>query len=299
MQTNKIIFVSLFLSFSIGCKKEVDAKKTSISDTSKTESTSRIQDKVNYLSNIDNKSFVVSCGGGCAMTYTAEDIKKNNSSFLVKFKVEMYVDEQLSDTYNETYLFSYDESNTIKKIQLDGKNENALETLPSGAKKSFIEFSQTLINSLSGQQISKTESQLIPESNPKKIKLPFSFYQYFNDNFSETFYPGYEATPFLKDFLKSKDYEGETYKSFVIRADENWLYIIVSVARGDSEYFVLITSKNNSIIDYKEIGAIGGEDPVTFKVFPNFTIEKYNGNGEKLTAFEKLKINESGKIVKE
>lgn len=116
MQTNKIIFVSLFLSFSIGCKKEVDAKKTSISDTSKTESTSRIQDKVNYLSNIDNKSFVVSCGGGCAMTYTAEDIKKNNSSLLVKFKVEMYVDEQLSDTYNETYLFSYDESNTIKKI---------------------------------------------------------------------------------------------------------------------------------------------------------------------------------------
>lgn len=77
------------------------------------------------------------------------------------------------------------------------------------------------------------------------------------------------------------------------------MYLIISIARSDSEYFVLITSKNNSIIDYKEIGSIGGEDPVTFKVFSNFTIEKYHGNGDKLTAFEKLEINESGKIVKE
>ncbi|PRA91396.1 hypothetical protein CQ046_23275 [Chryseobacterium sp. MYb7] len=41
----------------------------------------------------NNKSFVISCGSGCAMTYTAENILQNGiASIKVKFKVEMYTD---------------------------------------------------------------------------------------------------------------------------------------------------------------------------------------------------------------
>lgn len=44
------------------------------------------------------------------------------------------------------------------------------------------------------------------------------------------------------------------------------------MSRGDSDYFILITTQNNNIIDYKEIGCIGDENP--FKISPDFSIEK-------------------------
>ncbi|WP_250255114.1 hypothetical protein [Chryseobacterium sp. Marseille-Q3244] len=99
--------------------------------------------------------------------------------------------------------------------------------------------------------------------------------------------------------MKNNSYDAETYKGLVIHSDENFLYLLISILRGDSEYFVLVTTKNNVIIDYKEIGLIGDENPITFKILPSFIIEEYQGNGPNLKAFEKLKINAAGKIVKE
>lgn len=297
MVTNKIIFLNIVLFLLIGCKKEVSAQTSSvISDTAKTEK-SKASGNINYLEKIQEKSFVVSCGGGCAMTYTATDVQKIDSNFNVKFSVEMYVNEVLSETYNETYLFVYDKSGSIDKIIPEGKKENALDTLPDGAKRSFIEFSTLMKSSGSPIQRNVAENKFIIEKLFKKTALPFSFYQYFNDDFSETKYPTYQPTTYLIDFLKNKDYDAESYKSFVIRSDADYLYLVVSVQRGDSEYYVLVTTKNNTIVDYKEIGAIGGDDPVTFKISPNFAIEKYNGNTPDAVAFEKFKINEAGKII--
>lgn len=298
MQTNRIIFLNILIVLLIGCKKETNAQNRDILDTVKTK---KIEvSKTNYLESLQYKSFVVSCGGGCAMTYIANNVEKDNSVFKVKFTVEMYTNEQLSDSYNETYLFFYDQTGKISKIILEGTKNNALETLPSGARRSFIEFSQNLIKATTPDNQNKSEeNKFIAEKNPQKVNLPFSFYDYFNDDYSESKYPNYELKPFLIDFLKNNSYDAETYKGLVIRSDENFLYLLISILRGDSEYFVLVTTKNNVIIDHKEIGLIGDENPITFKISPNFIIERYNGNGPNLNAFEKLKINEAGKIIKE
>ncbi|MDR2238597.1 MAG: hypothetical protein LBE92_20905 [Chryseobacterium sp.] len=282
----------------IGCKKASNAQNRDLLDTVKTKKIE--MPETNYLESLQYKSFVVSCGGGCAMTYIANNVEKENSVFKVKFTVEMYTNEQLSDTYNETYLFFYDQSPKINKIILKGTKNNALETLPNGARRSFIEFSENLIKASSSDNKNKSEeNKFIVAKIPKKVNLPFSFYEYFNDDYSESKYPNYELKPLLIEFLKNNSYDAETYKGFVIRSDENFLYLVISILRGDSEYFVLVTTKNNVIIDYKEIGLIGDENPVTFKILPSFIIEEYHGNGPNLKAFEKFKINEEGKIVKE
>ncbi|WP_326983275.1 hypothetical protein VUJ46_01635 [Chryseobacterium sp. MYb264] len=142
------------------------------------------------------------------------------------------------------------------------------------------------------------EKHLLIQKNSAKVELPFSFYQYFKDEYSETKYPSYELNQNLIDFLKSKNYDGETYKGFLIRSDKEFEYLVTSMSRGDSEYFILITSGNNKIIDYKDIGAIGDENPVTFKIFSDFSIEKYHGNTGDAKAFEKYKIDKNGKILK-
>ncbi|WP_316801488.1 hypothetical protein [Pedobacter frigidisoli] len=102
------------------------------------------QERVIDLRRLRNRSFVVSCGGGCAMTYTARDIRQNASLFWVKFRVDMYIDGDLSDTYAEQYSFIYDSSHSIVRV-LDIKDKNVLETMTPGARKSFREFGIDLI----------------------------------------------------------------------------------------------------------------------------------------------------------
>ncbi|KFF73313.1 hypothetical protein HX13_21380 [Chryseobacterium sp. P1-3] len=69
------------------------------------------------------------------------------------------------------------------------------------------------------------------------------------------------------------------------------------MSRGDSDYFILITTQNNNIIDYKEIGSIGDENPVTFKILPDFSIENTKGIHKLLLPLKSLKIDEKGKII--
>lgn len=89
-------------------------------------------------------SFVLSCGSGCAMTYTAEKIERNLPRITVLFKVEMYLDGQLSDTYFETYVFSYDPSGRIRNIRLRGKNDDVLKTGLPNTQRSFRDFADEL-----------------------------------------------------------------------------------------------------------------------------------------------------------
>ncbi|WP_051349449.1 hypothetical protein [Chryseobacterium gregarium] len=91
-----------------------------------------------------HESFVISCGSGCAMTYTPESVTGNFPDIQVKFRVEIYIDEQLTDTYDEVYIFSYDNLNQIKNVHPEGKNENVLETLLPSAQKSFRDFGNRL-----------------------------------------------------------------------------------------------------------------------------------------------------------
>lgn len=127
-------FLILISLFSLSCKEDNSKQTQNISNPQ----TTNVE--------IDN-SFVISCGSGCAMTYTAENILQNDAtSIKVKFKVEMYTDEQLSDSYYEDYLFSYNKNKEIEKITIEGKNENILSNLMPDAQDSFREFAAEIIN---------------------------------------------------------------------------------------------------------------------------------------------------------
>lgn len=98
------------------------------------------------FSKMKNQSLVISCGSGCAMTYNVKDIKeKNSSSIEVVFKVDMYLDEKLTETFPETFLFNYGNINTIKRVYDNGKTEDIVNSLMPSAIQTFQEFSKKLI----------------------------------------------------------------------------------------------------------------------------------------------------------
>ncbi|MFI1770331.1 hypothetical protein [Thalassobellus citreus] len=76
-----------------------------------------------------NNSFVISCGSGCAITYTENKIVSNNNTHEVTFKVEMFVNETLSKEYYETYIYTCPISNSLTKIKLKGDDEFSIDDL--------------------------------------------------------------------------------------------------------------------------------------------------------------------------
>ncbi|VXB97035.1 conserved hypothetical protein [Chryseobacterium sp. 8AT] len=64
----------------------------------------------------------------------------------MKFEIETYIDNVLSETNNETYLFYYNQSNQIEKIQHKGEKENILENLLPNAVESFKNFAGKLVD---------------------------------------------------------------------------------------------------------------------------------------------------------
>ncbi|MFC6269847.1 hypothetical protein [Frigoriflavimonas asaccharolytica] len=52
------------------------------------------------------KSYVLSCASGCSMTYIATHAVKNVQNISTKFNVEMYIDQTISETYDENYIFT-------------------------------------------------------------------------------------------------------------------------------------------------------------------------------------------------
>ncbi|SFI05099.1 hypothetical protein [Halpernia frigidisoli] len=98
------------------------------------------------FNNIENESFVISCGTGCAMTYNVKKITQINSNTVkVVFQIEQYIDEELTETYDETYIFRNDQNNTIEMVTDNGKNENIKEMLFGGALQSFQNFGKKLM----------------------------------------------------------------------------------------------------------------------------------------------------------
>ena len=96
---------------------------------------------------LKNGGFVLSCGTGCAMTHNVKTIKQiNPKAIKVTFEVENYINEELSETFEDSYIFYYDDSNKLKKVSREGENENLLETFyMGGAKQSFEEFGAKLM----------------------------------------------------------------------------------------------------------------------------------------------------------
>jgi len=98
------------------------------------------------FSKLKNQSFVLSCGTGCAMTHNVKTIRQiNPKAVKVTFEVENYIDQELSETFEDSYIFYYDDANKLKKVIREGEKDNILETFMGGAKQSFEEFGAQLM----------------------------------------------------------------------------------------------------------------------------------------------------------
>jgi hypothetical protein len=81
------------------------------------------------------------------MTYNATEIMRQGLNFRVTFTVNMYIDEVITDTYDETYIFSYDNTYRLKKIVKAGaENEDFLNTQSVSNQKSFTDFAEELVS---------------------------------------------------------------------------------------------------------------------------------------------------------
>ncbi|WP_271784927.1 hypothetical protein [Aquimarina algiphila] len=136
MRISKIsLILSTAILFIISCKEKV---KTDIANQ-KTEynQTLNSQDK-------ESDSFVISCGSGCAMTYYEDSIIPGNLSNEVKFRVEMYIDEVLTEEYFETYIFRCTESKKIKQINLKGADNYKIEDQHPAIQKNLTLYANGL-----------------------------------------------------------------------------------------------------------------------------------------------------------
>ena len=141
---SKQIFILFLFSACLACEEKAHVKKSpKPSDTTIVEKDEPPKAAVNYLDKIPSRSFVLSCGSGCAMTYTAIEIEKEESAFRVKFDVQMYVDEVESDSFEETYEFHF-KDNELDKIVKEGEKGDFLQTQMPESQRSFKEFGQQL-----------------------------------------------------------------------------------------------------------------------------------------------------------
>lgn len=101
----------------------------------------------NEFSQMKNRSIVISCGTGCAMTYSPREIKQiNPTAISVTFDVETHMDEEAGGIFSETYIFHQD--HTLELIRADGMAENFTKNISESALWSFQEFGKELLKQI-------------------------------------------------------------------------------------------------------------------------------------------------------
>lgn len=179
MKINKIL-ISSILFLVIGCKKETSKiVNHNIQIDSLEHDLKHDAKKNNEIDRFIKESIVISCGSGCAISYSPENIKQFNNTIKVTFNVKMYENEDVTDTYDETYIFSYNNSNKLDKIEKEKENGDFLKTLMPDAQQSFIKFGENLISN-QGSNLLKENNNLPNENNYKICVLPFDFEDYYN-----------------------------------------------------------------------------------------------------------------------
>lgn len=222
-------FIISINMFNIGCSKKVEAN-SQIKNSEKVSDSvqNTVQKEDEKTVNDDVQSFVLSCGSGCAMTYTKESVTGNFPDLIVKFKVEMYIDEQLSDTYDETYIFSYDQSGQIENIHLGGKNDNVLKTLLPAAQNSFRDFAKGLVKENNNKQ-SSTSPEIIynKKNNPNTASYQtietssVKGLEKFSCNEKKTRYILLPGKSDIKLFLVPQDCGDFQYRYYLIAVKDN------------------------------------------------------------------------------
>jgi hypothetical protein len=144
--TKKTVLASLFIiSLLSSCKKKAMQQKIENLPPAPTTATAPLPSKETTIADVENNSFTLSCGSGCAATYTAEDISQDKTSVKVKFKVDNYLNDEQTETTYETYLFNYSNTGEIDNIINEETQENILDNYILSAQESFKEFAASLV----------------------------------------------------------------------------------------------------------------------------------------------------------
>ncbi|SHI91334.1 hypothetical protein [Flavobacterium terrae] len=270
----KGIIITILLFSLVSCKKDIVNNKDFVLDSLQN---GKMHAKIIFENKDLNQSitsFTIDCGSGCAMTYNEVSRKKNKNSVEIKYNVTQYINENPQDEYFETYVFENDGNELLKSIHLNSDALNILNDddslLKSELSKVGIElFPKGIVN-----QNTSNNLEVVTEKAPYNlISVPFDLKSYIK-NLPNEIKNSYTPTSKLIDYLVSKGYEGETYKCFFLNTDDKSKKIIASIARGDSEYFVLITILDNKFSSFNEIGSIG-EETKYFKIDNNYKVLSY------------------------
>ncbi|MDR7211463.1 hypothetical protein [Flavobacterium piscis] len=289
----KLKYLLIILLLNISCKKESNNQPGTAAEEIPVEnSVSKNKEQ--------NASFVVSCGSGCAMTYYEDNVIILETSREVKFKVEMYIDEVLNDTYFETYIFKCNEEK-VSVINLKGKNDNLLESNLPEIRNNFEEYGNMLCSKYKSNNGIKTSENCLKESN---FKLPFN--QKINNKTITYHKLECKTISGVDKFLC--DEASLRYISLPDYKDVN--VILVPMDYGDFNYrYYLLTIFNNNVISSEFVeGEWYEPEDDTYKEFTSFTInENYNikikteiiENGN-LSLKEEInfKISDTGKLEK-
>ncbi|WP_068939973.1 hypothetical protein [Chryseobacterium timonianum] len=133
----------LAILFLVSCKKKTLEQK--IENLPPVQTTGTTAPTQKPIADMDNNSFTLSCGSGCAATYTAEDISQNKTSVRVKFKVDNYLNDEQAETTYETYIFNYTNTGDVDKIINEETQKNILNDYILSAQESFKEFAASLV----------------------------------------------------------------------------------------------------------------------------------------------------------
>ena len=106
----KLIWGIMIISFAVSCKRNVNAKERMPINQRIVKS---LENKKDTKQNKNTISFTISCGSGCAMTYNEKSRKTFDNYCDVTFDVTMYQDEEITDSYKETYKILFNNGMTI------------------------------------------------------------------------------------------------------------------------------------------------------------------------------------------
>lgn len=301
--TIKTILTSLFIvSIVSSCKKETLEQK--IENLPPTQATTTASPPKETITDIENNSFTLSCGAGCAATYTAEDISQDKTSVKVKFKVENYMNDKLTETNEETYLFYYNNAGKIDKIISEETQKNILDEYILDAQESFKEFAASLIKDKKIKVPTSNEQSNSTNAKYRITALPFDHEDYystcyvkFDEKECANRYPQY-SYPENKNILEEYGIK-DTPTSFFMLPQINGLQpFILAYTDSDVEGYDLKVATKNKLISSLEIAEFDGITVNDFIITKNFEIELYTRKNttEKRILKKKYKIQPDGKI---
>ncbi|MCD0472299.1 hypothetical protein [Flavobacterium sp. JAS] len=275
----KKTIISIFFTLAmLSCKNSNDKNISSEAIGTDSLNNAAVQKDImlNDEKNVEkNESFTIDCGSGCAMIYY-EVFRKNNKNLVeIRYKVTQYINEKIEDEYLETYIFESDKNRNLSGIYLNKNKENILNDNSSLLRDKLLEISGKLYHKKVSSQPDFKETGFVSGNKPYNLMaVPFDLKNY-ADNLPNQIKNSYSPTAKTKKYLVSIGYDAESYKCFFIKNDNSSTELIVSVSRGESEYFLLLKANKDTFLSYKEIGNIGGEEARCFKIDKNYNVVSY------------------------